>query len=724
MSRDLISVQSCLSPAVSNLLCMVGVCSDEIIIPTNVVSEDDVEDQHHDAKFPGNLQSSLQNGLINWQYLATVLPPYEEDTTEYFRCCVGNLAPCFLEAKKELKKLTSSEYHEKFSKLLAWTGNEQIFPKILQLLHEQCPVNDLLSLLLITSQLERSLGNVFLLKKSQCPSMLKTLLVTEELKEIFGKSVVEFLRVVIGPPISLNLRNVAWHGFLFPGSIPNQYAYFLLLLIPSLGLILSQTYPSIPKRMPVNFQSNIDYLEKALPVLENNSNWKANCEELFKHSKLILPPNKIAWLKCIHLYEQQKFGFFASLMLPEIEHALRRIFCTVNECSSRMLTAESSVLYTTLDEILSKYLSDGKENQLKDLLRPSTMDLLHDLFVYPEGPRVRDRVSHGETDICSFPHKIASALFALSFALAAEFLADDVHFLSNVELQRQVQMLQEYKSVFHPVNLTHQNIAEVFDLISTIQENVLFWPDLTKKTESKSLSTTSEETKYLEKDTSPQLSLIRPMIKQILEELLTFWNLEMTLLELMSCLHGFTNPCFLQKLTAKKTNTLYLGQESSEIHQGMDSSSNHPAVRTNEMLLLLYRNSSEAVEVITQMQETILVKQQQLEDKKLRSRGRNTLTRLLFSIPCLCHGFQIILIVLLFEILSIEKFHKLKREHQQKLIKCLKSVLKYFENLKTFTSLEKNKWNESVESTVKELNAISSQWLPLRKHEPIYENSS
>lgn len=476
--------------------------------------------------------------------------------------------------------------------------------------------------------------------------------------------------------------------------------------------------------MPVNFQSNIDYLEKALPVLENNSNWKANCEELFKHSKLILPPNKIAWLKCIHLYEQQKFGFFASLMLPEIEHALRRIFCTVNECSSRMLTAESSVLYTTLDEILSKYLSDGKENQLKDLLRPSTMDLLHDLFVYPEGPRVRDRVSHGETDICSFPHKIASALFALSFALAAEFLADDVHFLSNVELQRQVQMLQEYKSVFHPVNLTHQNIAEVFDLISTIQENVLFWPDLTKKTESKSLSTTSEETKYLEKDTSPQLSLIRPMIKQILEELLTFWNLEMTLLELMSCLHGFTNPCFLQKLTAKKTNTLYLGQESSEIHQGMDSSSNHPAVRTNEMLLLLYRNSSEAVEVITQMQETILVKQQQLEDKKLRSRGRNTLTRLLFSIPCLCHGFQIILIVLLFEILSIEKFHKLKREHQQKLIKCLKSVLKYFENLKTFTSLEKNKWNESVESTVKELNAISSQWLPLRKHEPIYENSS
>lgn len=199
MSRDLISVQSCLSPAVSNLLCMVGVCSDEIIIPTNVVSEDDVEDQHHDAKFPGNLQSSLQNGLINWQYLATVLPPYEEDTTEYFRCCVGNLAPCFLEAKKELKKLTSSEYHEKFSKLLAWTGNEQIFPKILQLLHEQCPVNDLLSLLLITSQLERSLGNVFLLKKSQCPSMLKTLLVTEELKEIFGKSVICLLSLVADP---------------------------------------------------------------------------------------------------------------------------------------------------------------------------------------------------------------------------------------------------------------------------------------------------------------------------------------------------------------------------------------------------------------------------------------------------------------------------------------------------------------------------------------------
>lgn len=74
MSRDLISVQSCLSPAVSNLLCTVGVCSDELIIPTDLVSEDD-KDQHHDTKFRGHLQNSLQNGLINWQYLATILPP-------------------------------------------------------------------------------------------------------------------------------------------------------------------------------------------------------------------------------------------------------------------------------------------------------------------------------------------------------------------------------------------------------------------------------------------------------------------------------------------------------------------------------------------------------------------------------------------------------------------------------------------------------------------------
>jgi len=57
---------------------------------------------------------------------------------------------------------------------------------------------------------------------SQCPTLLKDLLATQELKEVFGATVVSLLHILIGPPSSLNLRNVLWHGFAAPAEVPVQ----------------------------------------------------------------------------------------------------------------------------------------------------------------------------------------------------------------------------------------------------------------------------------------------------------------------------------------------------------------------------------------------------------------------------------------------------------------------------------------------------------------------
>ena len=34
---------------------------------------------------------------------------------------------------------------------------------------------------------------------------------------------IELLRIMLGPPISLNLRNVIWHGFPQPNELPPRY---------------------------------------------------------------------------------------------------------------------------------------------------------------------------------------------------------------------------------------------------------------------------------------------------------------------------------------------------------------------------------------------------------------------------------------------------------------------------------------------------------------------
>ena len=72
MNRELVSVKSCLSPTVSDLLCTVGVSSEELILK-DLDFEDEV--QQHTTNSPGHQQKFLQSGLINWQYLSTALPP-------------------------------------------------------------------------------------------------------------------------------------------------------------------------------------------------------------------------------------------------------------------------------------------------------------------------------------------------------------------------------------------------------------------------------------------------------------------------------------------------------------------------------------------------------------------------------------------------------------------------------------------------------------------------
>ena len=47
-------------------------------------------------------------------------------------------------------------------------------------------------------------------------------------------------------------------------------------------------------------------------------------------------------------------------------------------------------------------------------------EMILDLLTYPDGPRVRDRVSHGETD--AFPSVLAEHVVLLAAALCIQFL--------------------------------------------------------------------------------------------------------------------------------------------------------------------------------------------------------------------------------------------------------------------------------------------------------------
>ena len=137
---------------------------------------------------------------------------------------VKRLHPVCHAIHQELISLEQHEFEERYKESLQWTGCENRFVNCFSLLKSSNPADHNLSLLLLTSSLEHALGNVYLSYSgsSQCPSLLRDLLSTHELQDVFGDTVISLLHILIGPPSSLNLRNVLWHGFAGPGEVPIQ----------------------------------------------------------------------------------------------------------------------------------------------------------------------------------------------------------------------------------------------------------------------------------------------------------------------------------------------------------------------------------------------------------------------------------------------------------------------------------------------------------------------
>ena len=92
----------------------------------------------------------------------------------------------------------------------------------------------------------------------QCPSLLRDLLMTVELNQCLGAEVVGdhvihcavlytpiqmyCLQCLIGPPSGLNLRNLIWHGFPYPGEIPIEWVILLVHCTMYTGITLWDMY--------------------------------------------------------------------------------------------------------------------------------------------------------------------------------------------------------------------------------------------------------------------------------------------------------------------------------------------------------------------------------------------------------------------------------------------------------------------------------------------------
>ncbi|KAM9234582.1 endoplasmic reticulum membrane-associated RNA degradation protein isoform 2-T2 [Dugong dugon] len=436
----------------------------------------------------------------------------------------------------------------------------------------------------------------------------------------------DVLKVFVGSPSGLNLRNVLWHGFVAPQEIPPKYCSVMVLLTAGLGQLLKcflrQTNHTLWHR---SFLALTD-LEDWIVFPDVTSEALSVLEDVMKKSTFVFKTMLPYWEAAVTKFRSHRFADCVILLLTQLEAGLRRAFATVNRCPQRLLTAESTVLYTTFDEMLAKELNDGTINQLPLLLGEPVMEFLWDFLNHQEGPRIRDRLSHGEVNLNEFPGEAANQLLAFSTVLLLRFTSGDVVSVlkEKAAIKSLISIAEGYSSHFHPASQLKKQVL-------SCEESIHSWPALPLPEE------------------------------RILEA--ARWS------QALRVLCGTSIP------------TLYC-----------------PRI-VLEVLAVLRKVSAQCQQVCDQVISSAKLRHRQWVEKTLRSRQRQNYLRMLRSIKLLSPVLYLILLLIVLELVNIHAVQGKSTCEYQRYLKFLKSVLQYTENLATYTSQEKNKWDETVSLT-------------------------
>ncbi|XP_075531877.1 endoplasmic reticulum membrane-associated RNA degradation protein-like isoform X3 [Dermacentor variabilis] len=368
--------QTCLSPNVWKMICETGISGDLDNILTGALTID---------------TPRLRNILDSCEAV-------DQNETWYCRA-LKLLSPSIHHIKTAYAELSVDSFRVKAVELSSWTGAEKDVQNCFGWLKCDEPCGPVLAVLRITAILEHSLGDVLFGKGIQVPFLLKDILSAPQLHDVFGPELMTLLQVIVGPPQSLNLRNVVWHGFVRPEEVDSRYAYLLICIVLSLGEQMRQRHgvdgQDIQRRKCFSLERHAVMLDDFHDVDFSRDNFLS----ILESSPLVLPGQMSYWQACMNLLSRTLYAECLTLALPQLECVLRVLYTKVNDCSHRLLTAEMSTLYTTMDEVLAKDMESGLPNAVRVALGDPRFEMFLDIFSYLEGPRLRDKVSHGEVDL-------------------------------------------------------------------------------------------------------------------------------------------------------------------------------------------------------------------------------------------------------------------------------------------------------------------------------------
>ncbi|CAM9879580.1 unnamed protein product [Lampetra fluviatilis] len=600
-------------------------------------------------------------GLVDWDALHSRVKydPAGEDVD--FVASVRGLGPVWRAVHRYLTALTRDQCASVYHEWLRWTNCPQEFVNCFQLLDGVEPTGTNLCLLKVTAFLERALGDAYLLVGKECPFLLRDLLASSELASIFGKNKMDVLRVLLGSPQSLNIRNVLWHGFAAPGEVGPMYGSALLLIAASLGFCLGE-FLSRQRALTLNHRPSFTLPELSEMLVFPDIGEEELCvmEKLIGSSTFVPEPMEPQWRAAVQAYRHHRFFDCVVLLLPQLEMGLRATFARVNSCPERLLTAESTVLYTTFDEILEDTFNGGN-NLLPEELGNPLMDILLDLLSYQEGPRLRDHLSHGEVPVPAVPGPVAAHVLSVALLLLLGCTRGHGTPQDNGYVKALLSVTDTYRSVFHPVGRLTLQISEC---VSSLR----MWKDIHGPSEedldSDGLSSQRKATVSSPACSSSTLS-------------------SSGLVPCAPWLDPLPLTCSFPVPPTRQQPRVAL-----------------------EAVALLRSVARHCLAVSAHTVDGAASRHDQWLRKELRSRQRTNYLRMLKSVPSLSRALWAVTATVAWQLHRLPRLSTCHPRTSQKHIRLLKGVLQCMENLVIYTSPSKNKWAETAELLDKLYTAV------------------
>ncbi|XP_047588444.1 endoplasmic reticulum membrane-associated RNA degradation protein isoform X3 [Lutra lutra] len=634
---------TCLSPPVYDMICKLGF---EVRENWDI---DRIVTQRGDVCWP-TITACV---MYTRSGLCALSSPSASQSLDY-RGSVRLLGPVCEAVHSHLLSLTKGQFETRYAPWLQWTAFPELFPEIFAALESLQGPAISLGLMKLTACLERALGDVLVLLGKDCPFLLRDLLASEELAAVFGRPVMDVLKVFVGSPCGLNLRNVLWHGFASPREIPPKYCSMMMLLTAGLGQLLKRYLEQTRRVLAHRPRVALPHLEEAAVFPDVTPEVLGVLEDVMRNSTFIRKVMMPYWEAAFLSFRSHRFADCAVLLLTQLEAGLRRVFAAVNQCPRRLLTAEPTALYTTFDEILAKHLNDGKINQLPLFLGEPAM----------EGPRIRDRLSHGEINLPEFPKEAADQLLAFSGVLLLRFVDEDLSaaFKEEAAIGSLAALADGYRAHFHPVSQLKKQVL-------SCEKSIRVWP-LLPLPEEAARSVATSETHACE-----------AFVTEILRELLRHLPERDGLVSGWDGLPAGRWPEAIQELCGTPIWTLFCPRTVLEV------------------VTVLRSIGACCACVSRQVAASVELRHRQWVERRLRSRQRQTYLHMVSSVKLLSPVLQLILLLIALELVNIHMVGGKSPCEYQQYLKFLKSVLQYTEKLVVYTSQQRNKWSETISLT-------------------------